>query len=127
MDELAFWIRAADTEELGKPSKPAGMCELECQGEIHVKEPWASPTAWSPLTASYSLFPSVLRINQIVTCENDEILGSKFYLCLESLSLPANAQSPRIGLESTILLSGVFRFSIITILIHTCLLCLMFM
>lgn len=65
---------------------------------------------------------------QIVTCENGEILGSKFYFYLEILlSLPVHAQSSwhRSG-RCTILLSGVFALLIVSTAIHFFFPCLLF-
>lgn len=49
-------------------------------GETHLKEELASPPAWCTIRCQLDLFPSVLRSNQIVTCENSELLGSKLHL-----------------------------------------------
>lgn len=83
MDELAFWIGVPDSEELGKSSKPTGMCELECHGETHLKETLASTPAWS--SSDFQLEFVSFGFENESNChhENGKKHGFKFYLYLE--------------------------------------------
>ena len=85
MDEPVFCIGVPDSEGLGKSSQPARTCELECQWETDLKEPFASLPAWLSTHCQLEFVSLSFENSSYCHMWNVKIFVSKFGMYLEIL------------------------------------------